>query len=39
MEVCRRETNGSAKQTAEKEVDWTDAEEGFLCHRETSFEL
>jgi hypothetical protein len=39
VEVCRRETNGSAKQTAVMEMDWTDAEEGFLSHRATSFEL
>jgi hypothetical protein len=39
VEVCRRESTGSANQTADMEVDWTYTEEGFLCHREKSFEL
>jgi hypothetical protein len=39
VEACTREINGSAYQTAEREVNQTYDEEGFHCHRTTSFEL
>lgn len=39
MEKCTRETNDSANQTAEMEVDLTYDEEGFHCHTNMSFEL
>jgi hypothetical protein len=39
VDACGIETSGSANQPAEMEVDWTYTEEGFLCHRKSSFQL
>jgi hypothetical protein len=37
VEACTKETSGSANQM--EEMDQTYTEEGFLCYRETKFEL
>jgi len=39
VEACTRETSGNSNQTVEMEEDQTHIEIGFLCHRETSFQL
>lgn len=42
MDSCggsQKRTIGSANQSVEMEVEWMHTEEGFLCHRETNFDL